>query len=203
LQGPDVHGRAVRHQGRALAEGDRAADSDTVKARHRTALPPTLADRLNRLNLRQAELDGELAALADLRTQLFADWSKYILSAYPPLDRVESAADLDTVCDFLERGDLAELRRREALLGAVDLAFAEDGALTAATSPTAERTRAGRLGRELARILRKLAPYNARGLSGRRIGRPATELDAAGGGALVFDGRTNALVLDWIDGWRM
>ena len=47
--------------------------------------------QLDTLNVRQQTYNRALAEIAVLRKQLFADWYKYMLCAYPPDDSREEA----------------------------------------------------------------------------------------------------------------
>ncbi|WP_328477691.1 hypothetical protein OHS71_06430 [Streptomyces sp. NBC_00377] len=86
----------------------RQDDTDGVTAEHKQAreqltVPHALSDLLNLLNTAQADLDRARHQLTSVREQLFADWYKYQLCAYPYDALVDSYPDQDQVAFFLGR----------------------------------------------------------------------------------------------------
>lgn len=79
--------------------------------RERLTLPPGLAPLLDRLNDAQDRYDRTQRTLTGLRRQLYADWYKYMLCAYPPETDREGYPGLDETAFFLRRGvqKIAEL----------------------------------------------------------------------------------------------
>ncbi|MFN0014364.1 MAG: hypothetical protein ACKVU2_07425 [Saprospiraceae bacterium] len=73
-------------------------------------LPPAIASALQNLNAWQRKLDQAVFRLESLREQLFVDWYKYMLSAYPPQDTLVDYPDVDEVKYFIERYDMQPLR---------------------------------------------------------------------------------------------
>lgn len=91
-------------------------------AQAQSTLPEPLAHLLNELNLRQQACDDAHDEIASRRHQLFADWYKYMLSAYPPEDSRDEYPDIDEVKYFIEEAVLAPLEAKikatKASLGA-------------------------------------------------------------------------------------
>ncbi|WP_345464792.1 hypothetical protein [Actinoallomurus oryzae] len=126
---------------------DDAADATPEQQQARSALSPTheLADLLDLLNTAQERYDQAERELLSLREQLFADWYKYLLCAYPYDTRRDTYPDPDEVRHYLERrmAGLADLtaRTEDPATGiAAELAAAKsalDTALAAFNTATA------------------------------------------------------------------
>jgi hypothetical protein len=90
-----------------------------------------IVDRLNHavnaLNAAQQAYDRATDEICALCDQLFADWYRYMLCAYPPTGSGEDYPAIDDVRRFIERHDLAELRRRVAATGQVELSATDGG----------------------------------------------------------------------------
>ncbi|MFF0523446.1 hypothetical protein ACFYTC_32485 [Actinomadura nitritigenes] len=71
--------------------------------REALAIPAAVSDLLSRLNAAQQDLDRAGHDLRALRRQLFADWYKYQLCAYPTDATRDSYPDQDEVGFFLQR----------------------------------------------------------------------------------------------------
>jgi len=81
-------------------------------------LPDSIADLLNSLNLAQQTYDKGLYEIESLRKQLFADWYKYMICAYPPfIERPQDYPDIDEVKYYIEQQDIAILQNKIAELG--------------------------------------------------------------------------------------
>jgi len=93
-----------------------AEAAETVEANATLAptLPEGLAHGLNRLNIAQRKFDLCTEKLDSMQKQLFADWYKYMLSAYPPADARDDYPDIDEVRYFIEKNDLAEIEKQIA-----------------------------------------------------------------------------------------
>lgn len=143
------------------------APADAAGAQARTAVPlsvaPRIAGLLAALNDAQQVRDQAAAELESLRVQLFADWYKYQLCLYPPVDASETYPDIDEVRAFLEdrglarvtelaaalrpEGDTPESRRRAAYAAtaaALDSLNATDELRDAGTRYTLAPTQAAR-----------------------------------------------------------
>ncbi|MEV4377150.1 hypothetical protein [Streptosporangium sp. NPDC049644] len=91
------------------------ADAATRQRREALALPREAGDLLNGLNTAQEDLDRAEEALTGLREQLFADWYRYMICAYPNAGLRESYPDPDEVRSYLER-HIGHLDERTNLL---------------------------------------------------------------------------------------
>lgn len=76
-------------------------------------LPDELAHLLNALNLVQMAYDQTGHELESMQKQLFADWYKYMLCAYPPDDTRDDYPDIDEVRYFIEKNDLVPITRQQ------------------------------------------------------------------------------------------
>ncbi|HWF87390.1 MAG TPA: hypothetical protein VN659_01100 [Pyrinomonadaceae bacterium] len=65
-------------------------------------VPPELGRLLNTLNKCQADYDRAWQKIESLRIQLFSDWYKYMLCAYPPEDSRDAYPDIDEVKSYVE-----------------------------------------------------------------------------------------------------
>jgi hypothetical protein len=83
-------------------------------------LPSLLADQLHRLNIRQQTYDQDCDDIESMRKQLFADWYKYMLCAYPPEGNRDQYPSMDEVKYFLEKSSLYPLKQRIAKNRAMD-----------------------------------------------------------------------------------
>ncbi len=66
---------------------------------------------LKKLNKAEAEFDQKAAELSARRRQLYAEWCKYLICAYPPLGEQDHYPDMDTVREFIERHSLVAAER--------------------------------------------------------------------------------------------
>ncbi|MCO6003553.1 hypothetical protein NE236_00990 [Actinoallomurus purpureus] len=124
-----------------------AADATAEQRQARAALALTheMGDLLNLLNTAQERYDQAERELLNLREQLFADWYKYLLCAYPYETRRDTYPDPDEVRHYLERqmARLADLTTRTEDPGtgiAAELAAAKaalESALAAFNAATA------------------------------------------------------------------
>ncbi|HET6975848.1 MAG TPA: hypothetical protein VFI24_05970 [Pyrinomonadaceae bacterium] len=65
-------------------------------------LPDKLGQLLNTVNERQAEYDRASHQIESLRIQLFSDWYKYMLCAYPPQGARDAYPDVDEVQSYID-----------------------------------------------------------------------------------------------------
>jgi len=106
---------SIRQESAALPSSDKTANETEEET-----LPDELAHLLNRLNLRQQDCDRAAQELESLQKQLFADWYKYMLCAYPPDDTRDDYPDVDEVRHFIEKNGLLPIKRQQARLKALD-----------------------------------------------------------------------------------
>lgn len=102
-----------------------ALKADVNKAKGQITLPYPLAHALNHLNDLQREVDRTKDLIDSLRKTLFADWYKYLLSAYPPVGQGDLYPDIDAAKMLLKRHVLpakdaleADLKTSQAARGA-------------------------------------------------------------------------------------
>lgn len=134
-----------------------ATDADT---RSKISLPPDLIERLEATNLLQQRYDRALWDVESMRRQLFADWYRYMLCAYPPDDTRDDYPDADEVRYFVERTGLDPLRSSLAALGTVELGYDAAGTLQA-VGQADQSSLAGQLGGALSDVLAGLTTFNA------------------------------------------
>jgi hypothetical protein len=87
--------------------------TDAAEDSPQETLPDELAHLLNSLNLLQMAYDQAGHVLESMQKQLFADWYKYMLSAYPPDDTRDNYPDIDEVRYFIEKNDLLPITRQQ------------------------------------------------------------------------------------------
>jgi hypothetical protein len=113
-------------------EGEGPADAERADRQSQVTLPAELAHQLNAANSSQQAFDRVLQELESQRRQLFSDWYKYMLSAYPPEDSRDDYPDADEVRNFIELKVLARLKSKEAEAGALWLTADDAGNVTGA-----------------------------------------------------------------------
>jgi hypothetical protein len=106
-----------------------AAQADDAPAG--IALPDGLGHLLNVVNEQQAKYDRAWQEIESLRVQLFSDWYKYMLCAYPPNDLGDAYPDIDDVALYIEGhsdenldknfASVASLKRKIAYAGTLEL----------------------------------------------------------------------------------
>ncbi|MEM7309113.1 MAG: hypothetical protein AAF682_20685 [Planctomycetota bacterium] len=105
---------------RIRPEGPAApADSNEARPATRVSLPPELADALHEVNRLQREQDREDFEHASLQVELYAEWSKYLLTAYPPRGTRDQYPDIDRVKARLETRSLHAVRERRLRVDAL------------------------------------------------------------------------------------
>jgi hypothetical protein len=115
------------------------------------SLEEKMAHRLNEVNRRQQKFDRALEDIESMRRQLFSDWYKYLLCAYPPDDSRDGYPNIDEVRNFIEVNGLAPLGEKIQATGAFTLVTDDGGNITGAATASA-----GSLAFELADALNEL-----------------------------------------------
>lgn len=90
------------------------ADAERSQAQADVELPPALAGMLAALNVAQQDRDRAANELESARRQLFADWYKYLICAYPPDDSGDNYPDIDQARAFIEDKGLDRVRELAA-----------------------------------------------------------------------------------------
>lgn len=80
-------------------------------------LPIEIADSLHELNQAQIAFDRLVWRIEAKKKQLYADWTKYMISQYPPDVWEADYPDIDEMRFFIEQGSLAELEALRTNLG--------------------------------------------------------------------------------------
>jgi hypothetical protein len=183
---------------RPLVETMEPAKSDPSKPTE-LRIPPTLAELLLSVNSAQLEYNATERELDDARTQLMADWSKYLMLLYPQRDQAASPIDPAEVRSFIEREGVASITELETSLGDLNIQGAD---LDGFVDPTPVQnqsvlsdTKADQVIGAMRPLFAAIETYNTTGISGRTIGK--TSLNA---GVIMFDGATR-LTPDQIEGW--
>jgi len=78
------------------------ANAADAHAREQVTLPDEMAHPLNTLNICQQAYDRAWHEIETLRHQLFSDWYKYMLCAYPPDDSRDDYPDIDEVKHYIK-----------------------------------------------------------------------------------------------------
>lgn len=107
------------------------ASSEQAQEQTEMSLPTELAHALNQLNRTQAAYDRACDEVTQRREQLFADWYKYMLAAYPPEGAIDNFPDSDLVRSFIEHYPLRQLTQALAATGELQIGFDADGELVA------------------------------------------------------------------------
>lgn len=110
------------------------ADSSQANLQQQITLPNDMAHRLNNVNSLQQDYDRALEEIESRRRQLFSDWYKYLLCAYPLDDAGDSYPNIDEVMDFIELEGLAPLKKKSDATGELKLQTDADGNIVGATS---------------------------------------------------------------------
>jgi hypothetical protein len=95
--------------------GDAQADSSPF---HGDAeLPADLALKLNDYNVLRRAYDQALVQRQALREQLYSDWYKYMVAAYPPEDSHDDFPDNDEIGYFIQTQSMPELDQVNNIIG--------------------------------------------------------------------------------------
>jgi len=140
---------------------DTATPADAADAQAQITLPEEMAHLLNSLNLLQQAYDRAAQEMESMRKQLFSDWYKYMLCAYPPDDSRDDYPNSDAVRNYVELKSLAPLRRKITETGELLLQNDSAGNVTAASaSGSPEVALAPRVAEAVNKLLRSIAQHN-------------------------------------------
>ncbi len=138
------------------------APADAAATSSQPTLPDALAHALNLLNTLQHSYDDALARSIALQEQVFADWYKYMLAAYPPAESQADYPDVDLIRYFIAQKGLVPLATLQASTGALSLQWTSDGSVTGASAgASAADSLAAALAAQITSVLQALAEFNA------------------------------------------
>lgn len=141
-----------------------AASATTTSGQTQVTLPEDIAHDLNHVNILQTSYDAALQEIESMREQLFADWYKYMICAYPPDHARDDYPDIDEVKYFIEQQCLAPLHAKVLATGTLLLATdATTGNVSAASADasSASTAIAGQLADAINGLLSAVAEYNS------------------------------------------
>ena len=144
---------------RQEAPNDQRADAQEAHKRGQITLDPALAHLLNETNQRQQAYDQALDEIESLRHQVYGDWCKYMISAYPPEDSLEEYNDTDRIKYFIEQGDIRHLNEKIATTGLLLFQRTEQGVLKKATADKAG-TLAAKVAESMNKLITAIGTYN-------------------------------------------
>ena len=94
-------------------------------AETKTKLPVEIVLILNRLNSLQREYERTLSEIESMREQTFADWFKYMVAAYPPVNTNEDYPPSDDIKAFIRSNDIRPLHEKIQTTGVLSLEISE------------------------------------------------------------------------------
>lgn len=95
--------------------------SENTASQTKFDIPSDIAAGLNALNQQQQLYDAALAELDARRRQLFSDWYKYMICAYPPEDSQDDYPEIDQVKYYIQQRGLEPLLVKAQATGKLDL----------------------------------------------------------------------------------
>lgn len=129
---PDTHSPATRNASEPL-------------------IPDELASALLHLNELQEEYNRALREIESRQDQLFADWYKYIVCAYPPIGSLSEYPRPDIVKHFIQTQSIAALERLKSETGILTLETDDKGkVIRAAASPETSANNPNSLAQKIA-----------------------------------------------------
>jgi hypothetical protein len=88
------------------------ANAEDAQAQSEVTLPDNIAPKLNQLNLSQQKYDCTCDEIESMRRQLFSDWYKYMLCAYPPQGSTDQYPDIDEVKYYIQEKGIKPLKAK-------------------------------------------------------------------------------------------
>jgi hypothetical protein len=122
-------------------------------------LPDNIAVLLNETKTLQFTYDQVGREVSYLRRQLFADWYKYMVSAYPPVETV-AFFDADEVLSYVRKESIAPLQAKLTSLGTVSIARDEKGRFLGAITSGSAESIANQLAAKLDRLTSAINDFN-------------------------------------------
>lgn len=142
-------------------EGEKA-NSERAHAQTQLTLEPHLAHLLNQANLLQHDYDRGCEEIESLRGQLYADWCKYMVCAYPPEEMKPSYPALDLCRDYVERRDLILLKQKIATNGLLAVQLENQNGAIARDLAGQSNSSAARLAQALNQLAQELQTHNSK-----------------------------------------
>lgn len=124
-----------------------SANNDTHE--QELTLPDDIALLLNEINILQTEYERAKAEIIFLRRQLYADWYKYMVCTYPPMDQKTNFFDNDLLIDYIRNESIQPLTEKIHQQGVIHIAKDENGRFKSAQITGNTESVAGRLMKKL------------------------------------------------------
>jgi len=143
----------IRLESKASAAN--AADAHALEQITRSEMTASLND----LNRRQQKYDRALQEIESRRVQLFSDWYKYMLCAYPPDDSRDDYPDIDEVKYYIEVKGLDPLNAKVNDTGKLSPPIKEN-VTTPSASDSGHNSLASELATAISSLLGQISDYN-------------------------------------------
>ncbi len=118
-----------------LSRRSNSADATNSSAEEQIDLPADFAYQLDDLNFLQDKYDSSFDEIESLRKQIFADWYKYMISAYPPIGPGEAYINADAVKYYITQKELLPLQAKINFTGNMQLQSHDNKFIATATTP--------------------------------------------------------------------
>ncbi len=146
---------------RSESVGTTTANAKDAHNQRQVTLPDDLADLLNEVNLNQQKYNCALHEIESMRRQLFADWYKYMLSAYPPTGSKDQYPDIDQVKHYIEVKGIAPLKAKLTATGNLVLSADGAGKIVGVSAGNSDSTSiASQLATAINQLLQKITAFN-------------------------------------------
>jgi len=160
----------MAHQGALLWTIRADRNANNPEANTQITLPLDLAHLLNELNLAQQAYQKALDEIDSLKRELFGDWYKYMIAAYPPDDDLAAYPSPDRIKYFINHyvirplyqkinhtGELVLAKDGHKVLGAKADALEVEGQISVIIP---ENTLAGNLARKINTLIEQIEAFN-------------------------------------------
>ncbi len=137
------------------------ADANDASAQAQITLPDDMAQQLNQVNRLQQDFDRAQQEIESLRRQLFSDWYKYLLCAYPPDDARDNYPNADEARNYIESKGVAPLHAKLAATEELILQADDKGKIkSASSSDLSPNSLAFQLATTLNELLQSIEVFN-------------------------------------------
>ena len=140
-------------------EAQSAAESNETNQQELT-LPDRLAVLLNETNALQFAYDRAWREIPYLRRQLFSDWYKYMVSAYPPVEHKSGFFETDEVLNYIRNESMPLLNEKLSFLGSISIATDDQGRFKEAKTSDNADSIAGQLVARLQQLAGAVRDFN-------------------------------------------